>query len=1057
MTEPAKCQLCGTSLNPDAVDGLCPVCLLRQGLDIIAEESKAQEAPARQHQDKEDKPSQRVFGDYEIIQMIAQGGMGIVYKAKQISLNRVVALKMIRSGQLATPAEVQRFQTEATAAAQLDHPNIVPIYEIGECDGHYFYSMKYVEGDNLSTVIGRRPMDLKKAACILSKIARAVHYAHQHGVLHRDLKPTNILIDKNGEPQLTDFGLAKFLGQKENLTQSNAVMGSANYMSPEQAEGKISEVSVASDVYSLGAILYEMLTGKPPFEGESFVDTLRKVIEKDPIPPSTLNPRVDIDLETICLKCLDKQPANRYSSAEELANELESWMDGRPIKARPITRMQRLIKWAKRRPAIAGLLLLLFIVAAIGIGGIFWQWREAVSARKFAEQKALDAAQQAKIANDTAQALRLSLYAADINLAQRALLENNRGRAVELIRKHIPAKGQKDLRGFEWRYLYNLTRGDEQSSFQHNDFVESALLSPDNSKVITTDRSPFIYIWDIKQNKIIARLGELDSPVVRGTMFFTKNPLYLVVQTALSVYLFNLTNWTQVAQLQRAHLPLFFIQNGQYVAVKSFVIGILYFETETWEPRDLPDNQFMDLGTFRGVSPDGSFFITSIEDDQIEHIQFWDYTGNLIKVITCHIENPTYMAVSVDAKYLSAGDSRGYVKLWDANSGNELHSWQAHDSTIGALNFSYDSRVLATAGFDQTIKLWEIPTRRLLATLNGHYNEVWSIWFSRDNKWLVSGSKDSTAKLWRAEAKNEDKTLQNAMTPLGFSPDGSKIITLDFDKKLRLRNVNSRQIISELNIPTAEIAEGASIAVSKDLTLCAIGMRNGDAVVFDIKSASKLNVIPAHIEPITWITISEDNQKLATATSQQIAVWDLKSTKRIFDAGNCSGPIAFSKDGKYLAATLQDYSGIVWDVATGKQVAKLIGHRWTIWAVKFTDDAERLITAGMDGTARVWETKTGRQLAVLTGHKEVIPAIDISPDGRTLVTGSADDTVKLWSMDTYQELITITEFGEDVGSALFSPDGTTLAVGCFPGGGGRQPVQLWRAPFPENLSDNGLR
>src|SRR5262245_49673696 len=385
------CAECGAEIPADSPEGLCTKCLLVFGLKQAVEPPPPTAVDLQSLLAKPASPlgvKLHYFGDYELLEEVARGGMGVVFRARQISLNRIVALKMILAGQLASPAAVQRFKTEAEATANLDHPNIVPIYEIGEHEGHHYFSMRFIEGGTLTQAVAQEKFTPHRATQLMATVARAVHYAHQRGILHRDLKPGNILLDAKGQPHVTDFGLAKALESGSDLTGSSAILGTPSYMSPEQAAGHAKGLTTGADVYSTGAILYELLTGRPPFRGATPLETMRRVMETEPKKPRSLNPRVDRDLETICLKCLEKDPARRYASANGLANDLERWVRHEPMSARPTSTPEHVWKWLHRRPPIFfAMASAIVLCLAGGLAGIAWQWSKAVTAGELVKQK----------------------------------------------------------------------------------------------------------------------------------------------------------------------------------------------------------------------------------------------------------------------------------------------------------------------------------------------------------------------------------------------------------------------------------------------------------------------------------------------------------------------------------------------------------------------------------------------------------------------------------------------------------------------------------------------
>jgi WD40 repeat protein/tRNA A-37 threonylcarbamoyl transferase component Bud32 len=491
----------------------------------------------------------RYFGEYELLEEIARGGMGVVYRARQAKLKRVVAVKMILAGALANPSDVERFYTEARAAAHLHHPNIVPIHEVGEHDGQHYFSMDYVAGDSLAHRIARGPLPAREAAALLKTVTQAVSFAHVEGVIHRDLKPANILLDKQGTPHVTDFGLAKRVESEPEaaagLTETGQVLGTPSYMPPEQAAGRTKEIGPCADVYALGAVLYCALTGRPPFQAASTLDTLMQVLDREPVPPRTLNASVPRDLETICLKCLEKDPWRRYGSAQELADELARYLDGRPILARPIGAAGRTRRWCRRNPVVAGLsaALVLALVAGMAASSTFavqahefgeQAHREAVASdglRIKADELTAQATRDADRATEQERLTRRYLYTAHMNLAHEALKSGNLLRAGELLELHQPIPDHEDLRSFDWRYLWRqcnrqqktipLTEGVKSTGYLNRYrgvWVEEFSVSP-NGQFVAVSFKAFALANQV-------RLVDVKTGTVRKSIVAEPNPKF---------------------------------------------------------------------------------------------------------------------------------------------------------------------------------------------------------------------------------------------------------------------------------------------------------------------------------------------------------------------------------------------------------------------------------------------------------------------------------------------------------------------------------------------------
>ena len=775
MPELKKCRACGVEIRSNAPFGHCPQCLIALGFGPVPE--KPAEAPKNtsvQHS----FGTVRYFGDYELLEEIARGGMGTVFRARQTSLNRLVALKLISAGALATEELVKRFKAEAESAASLTHPNIVPIHEIGQHEGQHYFSMGLIEGGSLAEKLrklhrphpkpgsrqgdeadgtvartgppphvgGYAPLSLRDSAQLLITIARAVHYAHQRGVLHRDLKPGNILLDDKGQPHLTDFGLAKLIEKESALTHTNAVMGTPAYMSPEQARGESKDVTTATDVYGLGAVFYETLTGSPPFGGGTSMETIRQVIDQEPRRPSILNPKVDRDLETICLKCLEKEPQRRYTSAEAFADDLERWLRDEPILARRATLFERATKWARRQPVLAAAVVLLHVVLLLGIGGVFWQWRRADHASRETSQS-----------NDQ---LRRALDQMDYIQLQRAeeyFAEDRRADALPrwaLVLRNNPSNRLAAERLMSTLSHRNWARL-ACPPLEHSNRVTFALFSRDGTKVVTSSADNTAWVWDAVTGRRLA------GPFTHG------------------------------AEINTAMLS----EDGRFVVTASKDKTARVWNALTGAFVTEPLQHSGDV-SMAGFSTDGEKVFTVCGDTgQLWSVNNGQRMGDAIR----GAGSITDVRLSPDGSRLAMACIGRRAQLWDVASGACLHHLQ-HANDILSVAFSPDGKQLVTASYDNTARVWDVQTGEPASEPLRHQARVWLAEFSPDGQRIVTASGDHTAQIWDARTGKKigppmkhDGEVRCAL----FSPEGTRVVTASWDKTVRVWDALTGESLTE--------------------------------------------------------------------------------------------------------------------------------------------------------------------------------------------------------------------------------------------------------------------
>jgi WD40 repeat protein len=973
---------------------------------------------------------------YEVLEVLGTGAMGVVYRARQIGLGREVALKMILHAENAGTDVRERFRTEAQAVGRLAHPHIVQVFEIGEHAGTPFFSMEYCPGGSLGDQLDGTPWDPHRAAALVETLASAMHAAHQAKVVHRDLKPANVLLSAEGQPKVSDFGLAKKLDEAGE-TQTGVIMGTPSYMAPEQARGQRSQIGPATDVYALGAILYELLTGRPPFKAATTLATLEQVLHADAVPPGRLQPQTPRDLETICLKCLHKEVAKRYPGTDELAVDLRRWRAGEPILARPAGPLERAVKWARRRPAVAALSCLLIAAIAAGVGGILWMYGQAAEER----ERARNLFEVARAREHEARSQRLaanSLWELPVDPELSTLL------AVEAIRTHPTPEAGASLR----QALVEMhSRGILRPSGTAPTRVESATFSPDDRLVITAHRGGTARIWD-------AATGEQVGPPLIGHKGSVSSAQYSrdgrLILTAGWDGLLKLwdSSSRKCVKTFRAGRRLFaaaFSPSGNYIATGDVAGDVQIWDVKeekmlhilhtrgamlfsvafcagnedtvvaasndgvawVWDWKHHPE-QPLEIGGKRGaiygtaLSPDGRQLVTANFDATAV---MWDLTGKRESlVLRGHTARVTDVAFSNDGRFIVTASRDTTARVWDTE-GNGLAILRGHKEMISTAAFSSDGRSVVTASEDGTARLWQARTDTLRVSLPAHETEVMMAAFDPDGQLVLTASKDHVTHIWDAKSGQEKSPAiahEGCLCAAGFGRDG-RIITAGTDGKARIWEWPAPAgRPSHILAGHRGMIWSARFSPSGDRAVTASA--DGTVKVWDWAQDRCLATLEGHKRGCYDAVFSPDGRFLVAATYHKARVWDLQSDPPHLVADLHHPPTdvfaaTFSPDGSLVGTACNDRIVRVWEWTANPPIARatLHGHTRSVTSVAFHPKNSRFaVSSSADGTARLWDLEMRQALAVLHGHEgHRVNSAVFSPDGRFVLTAAEDGTFQL--------------------------------------------------------------